>query len=710
LERVHAAAGYQSGASGNGVLVAIIDTGIDVASPEFSGRIDPRSADLVVAGVVPASKQRPASLQDIDGHGTAVASILGAAKNDVGVHGVAPQASLLIFRADSKDDPDVIVGEAISEGTRRAAQNGAKVINYSFGSNETGAQQDFRNLFAFTANNDMVAVISGGNDALPNPEESSLAALSPQARGTVIIAGALNASNAITTFSNRAGSAADYYLSAPGQGIQVPVLGGDGSSLRSFSGTSAAAPFISGAAALVRDLWPHLSAQQVVEILLRTATDLGDPGTDPIYGRGLLNIGAALQPVGAGSSASSNSASVALEDLTFIGSDAFTGATMDLGPIVFVDSYRRAFSASLNDMARKPVPKRSIAGRFVAPGYSTAYSSFGVDGARGLVRFTKLNAVEFDATAAFRQRSELFASDESLGEELSGAVFMDLGVRGAVFMSRGISGSEIERTLRMHPWSANLLSATDNDPFLVGRDSAFAAGASYAILPSFRVSVLAERETEHGQYIDWRWDGAAIPERYLVRAAIDGRRGATNARLDIGFLNESGSFLRATFSNALAEGMEGRTTYASISASQDVARGWRLYAKGGAASSSVSARSGLLEGSEDILLTHFAMAAERNSTFFAGDMIAFGLSKPLTVASGNLLLVAPVGYDALTDSFTFERRLAPLGVGAMPFDVEIGYATLFRGWEMRVNLIQQFRDEREVSDSLTLVARTKLEF
>ena len=64
------------------------------------------------------------------------------------------------------------------------------------------------------------------------------------------------------------------------------------------SGTSMAAPVVSGAAAVLKGAFPNLTARQVVDILLRTATDLGAPGTDPVYGRGLVNLARALQPIG----------------------------------------------------------------------------------------------------------------------------------------------------------------------------------------------------------------------------------------------------------------------------------------------------------------------------------------------------------------------------------------------------------------------------
>src|SRR4029079_2967132 len=65
-----------------------------------------------------------------------------------------------------------------------------------------------------------------------------------------------------------------------------------------LSGTSMATPYVTGAAALIKSGWKNLTAQQVASILFASATDLGAPGIDPVYGRGMLNVDAALKPIG----------------------------------------------------------------------------------------------------------------------------------------------------------------------------------------------------------------------------------------------------------------------------------------------------------------------------------------------------------------------------------------------------------------------------
>ena len=79
----------------------------------------------------------------------------------------------------------------------------------------------------------------------------------------------------------------DYFISAP-----VSNMGGD------LSGTSYAAPYVTGVAALIMDKWDNTDAAMTRDIIFNTADDLGAAGTDPIFGRGALNVGRALSPIG----------------------------------------------------------------------------------------------------------------------------------------------------------------------------------------------------------------------------------------------------------------------------------------------------------------------------------------------------------------------------------------------------------------------------
>ncbi len=129
-----AVSAWQAGINGVGKTIAVIDTGIDVDSPEFAGRLHPNSASVSGTGTV----------QQEDDHGTNVALVAAAARDDTGVVGIAYNATVLAIRADTPDscateDPeDTTLGctfndRSIAAGLDLAVRSGARVVNLSLG-------------------------------------------------------------------------------------------------------------------------------------------------------------------------------------------------------------------------------------------------------------------------------------------------------------------------------------------------------------------------------------------------------------------------------------------------------------------------------------------------------------------------------------------------------------------------------------------------
>ena len=303
--------------------------------------IDDDSIDIVTGSA--------ATVGDVDGHGTAVAGIIAARRNDALSHGVAFGASLLVVRADAPGScPAACAFDQahVAAATDYAVDQGARVINYSLGGAGSldGALGD---ALERAVDAGRIVVLAAGNEAGNDPVFPGIFAGSAEARGRAIAVGALDGNGDLASFSNRAGSAREYFLVAPGVEILAPELDGDATLV---SGTSFATPHVSGAAALVLDAAPFLGIDDVVELLLATATDLGAPGTDVIYGRGLLNLEAALAPQGPlsiplGSSVDGAAAALGATGLRLGG--AF-GRGPDLGRAVFLDGYGRPYWIDLD--------------------------------------------------------------------------------------------------------------------------------------------------------------------------------------------------------------------------------------------------------------------------------------------------------------------------------------------------------------------------
>jgi len=205
------------------------------------------------------------------GHGTAVASIISG---DISlIPGIAPAADILSIRitdADGSSD-----SFTLANGIMTAADAGAKVINISMGS--YGNSPLVYDAVQYALEQGAVIVASSGNAGL-----DSIAY--PAAYDGVIAVGAVEVQGEHLDFSNTGES-----LDIVAPGYQVNAAWGE-DQLTSFSGTSASAPFISGAIAATMSEQPQLTAQQAADLVLRLSNDAGYPGTDATYGTGILAI------------------------------------------------------------------------------------------------------------------------------------------------------------------------------------------------------------------------------------------------------------------------------------------------------------------------------------------------------------------------------------------------------------------------------------
>jgi subtilisin family serine protease len=356
-----AIAAWNAGATGEGVTIGFVDSGIAVASPEFAGRISPASRDVAGLG---------RDISDSSGHGTAVAAVAAAARNSAGPMGVAFAATLAVMRADNGSCTATgcsYTDSAIARGVDAAVAAGARVINISLGGSSANAT--LRQALARATASGTVVVISAGNDAAAQPDPLPIGALSATGPAALLIAGSVGADGTISTFSNRAGSAAANFLVAPGESVRSFDETGQAFL---YSGTSFAAPTVAGAIALLAQAFPGLTAARLTDILLSSADDLGAPGTDPVYGRGRLNIARAMAPIGPTSLAGTAIPVSAAPNGTLgsaFGNGLSTGAGLAAVPVT--DRFERAYSFALGGTIRAANPAR-LAGRLDAARLDTS--------------------------------------------------------------------------------------------------------------------------------------------------------------------------------------------------------------------------------------------------------------------------------------------------------------------------------------------------
>jgi subtilisin family serine protease len=267
--------GNTTDAGGAGVRIAVIDTGISTVS--ISPKRLVQGKNYMDTG---------ADTEDKVGHGTAVASIIVGAEKQ-GLRGIAPDAVLVPLVCSTLGADGKIVSGSYdlwAQAIRDAVDEfGCKVINLSMG---TATDDDaLRSAVAYAESRGAVVVSAVGNYNADKPEGLYY----PAAYATVIGVGAVTENGEVAAFSQRNTSVA---LCAPGKNLKVATI--RGKTISTF-GTSYAAAFVSGTAALLLSLQQDLKPEVIRRILYASAKDLGTAGYDKDSGWGVLQVDTALQ-------------------------------------------------------------------------------------------------------------------------------------------------------------------------------------------------------------------------------------------------------------------------------------------------------------------------------------------------------------------------------------------------------------------------------
>lgn len=358
LTAVGATQAWARGFTGKGVIIGIIDNGFDVNHSDIKGKVislTNSSSGATAVGV----------------HGTQMASIAAGKLDGWGTVGVAPDAQLVLFQANSSiSSSNGLAGtginrDAVIKAMTLAERAGATVINLSLGSNfdstfqkttvevspgifrapsnynsaVTGGKSylygnSMKDVAAFAnATSKSVIVVASGNAGTKYAQMPAAFATQTDANGNLLMGGrVLIVGNVVgdskggwtmNTSSNQAGTLCnsftgnvcndkyyvkDFYVVAPGTGMwgAVPDAGrtaaaikaGSANGVGGVTGTSPAAAVVSGGVALLKQAWPQLSSAQLVHLVKTTATDLGKPGVDEVYGWGMVNFDKATLPQG----------------------------------------------------------------------------------------------------------------------------------------------------------------------------------------------------------------------------------------------------------------------------------------------------------------------------------------------------------------------------------------------------------------------------
>jgi subtilisin family serine protease len=385
LAMVKAETLYSYGGSGSDIKVAVFDTGVLASHADLSGRILSSDGFDLETGLSGVST-------DGHGHGTHVSGIIAANKDDSGMHGVAYNAKIIPYKifnaAGAYQGSDSKIADVFS----RATAKGSRIFNNSWGSattikaatNKTTSANSSsttkntqENSYPLTLSQTQSSIDAGvvfvwaaGNDAFT--EVSARAGLPyyfPDMKKGYLSVVALDTDGTESSYTNRCGVSADWCISAPGTSIYSTKNDGN---YVAMSGTSMAAPMVSGSLAGLKSRFPSLSYHQVRDRLLVTANSTGIYADATIFGHGLMDLSAASSPVGVtmittttsdnGAVIASNSSIATLSSEVFavfadqianskiMLVDSFDRANFYTDASAFVKSEKRAFNVDLESL------------------------------------------------------------------------------------------------------------------------------------------------------------------------------------------------------------------------------------------------------------------------------------------------------------------------------------------------------------------------
>ncbi len=700
LARINASSAYARGTIGQAIDIAVLSTGIDSDHPEFDTQIAPGGFDFV------ASSETVSDVSDGTNFawGTFLSGVIAANQDgepenpasDPGMHGVAYGADVIPYRVGDdvlSEDFDLRFAD---DAVISAISAGAEVINASIsifpsrneqtiGANViTTDDENFASELINAANVGIVTVAAAGDQGVASPSLSQnpvgpgLYPYVQPANNDTGIYVALTGNNNVTTTnanfsaldgnllavvsvasnnniaasSNRCGVAQNWCLAAPGTQILGPANGGG---YVEASGTSAAAAHVTGALAVVMQRFPELTAQEAAQILLDTATDLGETGVDNVYGHGLLNLDAATSPQGSVSVALTGSAfglQTSLSNTTLTPSVAFGNSLnqalngLDIG---VMDEYLRNFTVSASGLLR---PQSDIAGlsssRHILSGFGVSHTPVSVALADGVTARISDIAVEGLRPGQARDVKTTQLSVDQKTENGSQLTLMAGSGLNQTAFGLNVASHDASRSLhragrQAHPYLGLVDEGVSTHYQLTlsqssGLRFAMAHGEAETGGSNFVQAVMLTQD--FGLQAQHKW-GVSMGVLYENETVL-GLKGEGALRLNgamTGFISAEMAYSPSKLASVYGQFFAGATMMRDTSAS-------------------------LLQSGEDMMLSSaFRLGAAQEQLFHKNDRFDLTVYQPLRLESGDITLTLPQYRDreGVVYSDNHQIDLAPGG-------------------------------------------------
>jgi len=419
---INADRAYARGWTGRGSTVLIMDTGINLNHPDFAGKIK-YSRDFTGSSIVDYVPTKENKGKGVVGHGTHLAGIVAGARNGIGVHGVAFDADLAIAKIFNTEKSALADWRAATNAMAWASQyQDVTVANLSANSAMMHDKQYLkhsveirpglwinthpvvggRNYYnghtpdLLTIPRNMALTVSAGNDKLAYVQNPASFAVATDAAGNLVHGGRMLVVGRWNQLGWIEGAKAghmckdfranvchdryrmsDFYILAPGS-VESASNTGTGTGTRTMGGTSQSAAVAAGALAVINQMWPYMTPENQVQVLLRSANkNLKDYKLET-HGQGLLDLDRATQPVGA-VGLTTTGRTGRTQPITAIAVSGMTTQVQGrLSSVTVVDELQRHFTVNLSGAVTQRTLLRDPLALIHEPGQSWSAKLVGV--------------------------------------------------------------------------------------------------------------------------------------------------------------------------------------------------------------------------------------------------------------------------------------------------------------------------------------------
>lgn len=659
--------------NGKGVIVGVADTGAQTNHPMLNGQV--AMSYNVFDGT--------SNVTDYSGHGTFVASeIAGTLSNGALYQGVAPGAKLAIAKIfNNSGSTSSSYGNLGVDWLTKTAK--APIINLSIASGGSVMYNSISNAI----NQGVLFTIAAGNNGAAQSSWPARFAKEPWAKGQIIAVGSAKQSGSkwvLSTFSNRPGDVANWYVMAPGESL---LSARPNSTYGYMTGTSMAAPLVAGQAALLKSLWPQLQATDMAQIIFKTAQRVCSDNVsasvcssrtkaDPLYGWGVIDIGKSLQPVNTVSVASAGGKNINVASLNLgsatgaIGSSLKAASASGAFMLAGTDEFNRQFYYDIGKTLRTQ-EGRTASDMLEQSDRLSHYTELKLDQNGSRLAFASQHAKN-DGSTLDAISKQITERDTILGaalvQKLANGHEFASGT-GGMNLYFGLAGSKMEgaATLAQNELANPYLS-------LVSQGTSVGYGVPITANSHLKLGVSSSSLSKQlmGQY------GITDHSRTHTQAALaelthqfkNGEIG-----VEVMQLNEGGAVLGTQTGSGFELSQGAKTSALTLHGA------WQISEKAVVAAYFSQGYTKGFENSGDSLVTSvskiksqgFGMGLSYSDAFQQNDRITWSVSSPLSSRSGNMTFNLPTNVDE-NGNLIRDTRSVSLGNTPREIRTEANYA------------------------------------